>query len=70
MVLLEPAPLPARSKLEVIRPAMTIQRFTILACGPEVHDLQPADIVLANKLAGTTVGTSLLVNASAILATL
>lgn len=70
MVLLQAATVRSQYGLTVIQPDTTIQRFTVLGCGPEVHDIHAGDTVLANRLAGTVLGNTLLVSESAILATL
>jgi len=58
------------SSLIVIAPERAICRFLVLAIGPEVRDVQPQQIVLANRLAGTTIGNELLIPESSILGTL
>lgn len=70
MVLLQAATMPSQHGLTIIQPALTIQRFTVLDCGPEVHDVHAGDTVLANRLAGTVIGNTVLMSESAILATL
>lgn len=68
MVLLAPhvngAP---RSKLTVVAPERAICRFRVVACGPEVRDVKPDQIVLANRLAATVIGEQFLMPESAIL---
>ena len=70
MVLVEPVPAAQQQTFTVIQPERSVERFIVVACGPEVHDIQPAQTVLANRLAATTVGSHLLLSESAILAIL
>lgn len=56
-----------RSTLVVIAPERAICRFRVMACGPEVRDVKPEQIVLANRLAGTAFGSEFLIPESAIL---
>lgn len=56
------------SSLMVIEPEQTICRFLVVACGSDVRDVKPEQIVLANRLAGTIIGSELLLPESAILA--
>lgn len=58
------------SPLVVITPERAICRFTVLAVGPEVRDVKPEQIVLANRLAGPVIGSEFLIPESAILGTL
>ena len=58
------------SSLVVIAPERAICRFLVVAVGPEVRDVRPQQIVLANRLAGTTIGSELLIPESSILGTL
>lgn len=58
------------SPLVVIAPERAICRFRVVACGPEVRDVKPEQIVLANRLAGTAIGNDFLIPESAILGTL
>lgn len=57
-------------QLVVIAPERAICRFVVLAVGPEVRDVKPEQIVLANRLAGTAIGSEFLIPESAILGTL
>lgn len=56
--------------LTIIQAERAVCRFTVIAVGPEVRDVQPQDIVLANRLAGTSIGDELLLPESAILGSL
>lgn len=58
------------SQLVVIAPEQAICRFTVLAVGPEVRDVSEGQIVLANRLAGTAIGSELLIPESSILGVL
>lgn len=58
------------SSLVVIKPEQTICRFLVIACGPDVRDVKPEQIVLANRLTGMSIGSELLLPESAILGTL
>lgn len=58
------------SQLVVIAPERAICRFVVLAVGPEVRDVKPEQIVIANRLAGTAIGSEFLLPESAILGTL
>lgn len=60
---------PPAHGLTVIQAERTICRFRVMAVGPEVRDVQLQDIVLANRLAGTSIGSEFLVPENAILAT-
>jgi len=55
------------SQLVVIAPERAICRFVVVACGPEVRDVKPEQIVLANRLAGTSIGGEFLIPESSIL---
>lgn len=55
--------------LTVIQAERAICRFAVVAVGPEVRDVQRGQTVLANRLAGTSIGDELLLPESAILAT-
>lgn len=55
------------SPLVVIASERAICRFHVIACGPEVRDVKPEQIVLANRLAGTAIGSEFLIPESAIL---
>lgn len=55
--------------LTVIQAERAVCRFAVVACGPEVRDVQRGQTVLANRLAGTSIGDELLLPESAILAT-
>lgn len=70
MVLLAPAANGHPTILHSIPSVCPIQRFTVLACGPDVRDLQPKQTVLANHLAATAIGKDFLLPDSAIIATL
>ena len=52
----------------IIQAEQVICRFVVMAIGPEVRDVKVWDFVLANRLAGTTIGDELLIPESAILA--
>lgn len=68
MVLLELAPNGAPSKrLTVIAPEQAICRFVVRACGPEIRDVAVGQVVLANRLAATTIQGQFLLPESAIL---
>lgn len=68
MVLLAPTNGAHLSKtLTVIAPERTICRFAVVAIGPEVRDVQPSQIVLANRLAATRIGEQFLLPEHAIL---
>lgn len=56
--------------LAVIQAERAVCRFRVMACGPDVRDVQEGQIVLANRLAGTSIGDELLLPESAILGTL
>lgn len=58
------------SPLVVIAPERAICRFVVIGVGPEVRDVKPEQIVLANRLAGTSIGSELLIPESTILGTL
>lgn len=55
------------SKLVVVASERAICRFRVVACGPEVRDVQAGQIVLANRLAATVIGGQFLLPESAIL---
>lgn len=55
------------SPLVVLAPERAICRFVVVAIGPEVRDVKPEQIILANRLAGTTIGSEFLIPESAIL---
>jgi len=63
-------PLPVIGGLVVIVSPRAVQKARIVACGPEVRDLQPGYLVLANTSAGHRINGQLLVPAHAILGTL
>lgn len=54
------------SKLVVVAPERVICPFRVLAIGPEVRDVQLGQIVLANRLTGTSIGNDFLLPESAI----
>lgn len=56
--------------LTIIQAERTICRFRVVACGPEVRDVREGQTVLANRLAGTSIGSELLLLESSILGTL
>lgn len=56
--------------LVVIAPERAICRFIVIAVGPEVRDVKPEQVILANRLAGTAIGSEFLISESAILGTL
>lgn len=56
--------------LVVVRPESPIRTARVIACGPEVRDVQTGQRVVVNSLAGTTVGDECLVPESAILGVL
>lgn len=56
--------------LVVIAPERVICRFTVVAIGPEVRDVSQGQTVLANRLAGTMIGSEFLLPESAILGTI
>ena len=58
------------SKLHVIQEPQVMCVFAVVACGPEVLDIQAGQTVLANRLAGTAIGGELLLPDTAILGTL
>ena len=58
------------SGLVHIRDPRSVRMACILACGPDVHDLQPDMVVLVNSVAGSVIGEQLLVPDSAVLGTL
>lgn len=58
------------SSLAVIRDARPVREAIVLACGPEVRDLQANQLVIVNVLAATAVDGCLLVPAHTILGTL
>jgi hypothetical protein len=70
MVLVRLQPEAPPAGLPVVREARLVRPATILACGPEVRDLQPAMVALVNTIVATEVDHCLLVPQSAILGTL
>ena len=70
MVLVELESEIAPEGLTVICAPRVVQRARIVACGPEVRDLAPGYLVLANTSAGHRINGQLLVPAHAILGTL
>lgn len=59
-----------RSTLHVIAPERVVCPFRVVAIGPEVRDIQVGQTVLANRLAGTQIGSELLIPESALVGTL
>lgn len=55
------------STLTIIQAERAICRFRVVACGPEVRDVQEGQTVLANRLAGTSIGSEILLPESSIL---
>jgi len=70
MVLVRLVPEPAPSGLQVVRDAKAVRAATILACGPEVRDLQIDQVALVNIVTATQVDGCYLVPAPSILGTL
>lgn len=72
MVLVRPAPNghEVSKLLTVIVPERVLCRFVVVACGPEVRDVQEGQTVLANRLAGTSIGSEILLPESSILGVL
>lgn len=56
--------------LAVVTPERAICRFRVVACGPDVRDVSEGQTVLANRLAGTSIGSEILLPESSILGTL
>lgn len=52
--------------LTVVAPERSVCRFHVVACGPEVRDVQQGQTVLANRLAATVIGGQYLLPESAI----
>ena len=70
MVLVRPADLVSGSKLHVIAPERLICPFCVVACGPEVRDVEVGQTVFANRLTATAIGDQFLLPDTAILGTL
>lgn len=70
MVLVRLEPEAPRSGLHLIQEARAVRPAKILACGPEVRDLEPDMVALVNIVTATQVDGCYLVPAPSILGTL
>ena len=70
MVLVRLEPAQSNGQIQVIQAPQAVQQAHIVACGPEVTDLEVGIMALVNTAAATQLNGQLLVPQSAVLGTL